>query len=428
MKPLLLVAILAGFGLAQPVPPQAPNAASKAPSENDEDQQLSQAVGEAGSSPVDYIRALEKHLAKFPQSRRKNEIERALVRAAIEAKDDKRIILYGERVLAREPNDVQILDKITHALLATDDKGAAERALKYSRHYEELLNQMRSQSPPGHLSQAQWHEEVDKGLGRTMACEARATGNLGKIEEAIALAQNGYDTYPSAESAREVAKWLVRAGKTQEAISHYADAFSIADNRNTDADRAKDRAEAGDLYRKVHGSEAGLGDALLEAYDRTSGLLAARRLRLRQNDPNAQATNILDFTLSGPDGQKVQLGSLRGKAVVFDFWATWCGPCRAQHPLYEEVKQRFHDQDDVVFLSINTDEEREGVIPFLQENHWDPKQVYFEDGLSRVLQIRSIPTTIIMDRHGEVISRMNGFVPSRFVQMLSDRIKEALKN
>ena len=216
MKFLLLVAAFAGFCFAQSGPPQAqaPNPPGfKAPAENDEDQQLSLAVGEAGASPVDYIRALEKHLARFPQSHRKNEIERALVRAAIEAKDDKRIILYGERVLAREPNDVQILDKITRALLATDDRAAAERALKYSRHYEELLNEMRTQSPPGHLSQAQWQEEVDKGLGRTIACEARATGNLGKIDEAIALAQKGYDIYPSAEAAREVAKWLVRAGK-----------------------------------------------------------------------------------------------------------------------------------------------------------------------------------------------------------------------
>jgi len=82
----------------------------------------------------------------------------------------------------------------------------------------------------------------------------------------------------------------------------------------------------------------------------------------------------------------------------------------------------------VVFLSINTDEEREVVLPFLKENHWEPQQVYFEDGLSRVLAINSMPTTIVLDRHGEVISRMNGFVPERFVDMLSDRIKDALKN
>jgi thiol-disulfide isomerase/thioredoxin len=92
---------------------------------------------------------------------------------------------------------------------------------------------------------------------------------------------------------------------------------------------------------------------------------------LRQNDPNAQASNVLEFTISGVDGAKLPIASLKGKAVVFDFWATWCGPCRAQHPLYEQVKQRFHDSPDVVFLSIATDDERELVAPFLKENHWD---------------------------------------------------------
>jgi thioredoxin-related protein len=81
-----------------------------------------------------------------------------------------------------------------------------------------------------------------------------------------------------------------------------------------------------------------------------------------------------------------------------------------------------------VFLSIATDDERELVAPFLQENNWSPQRVYFEDGLSRVLGITSIPTTIVLDRRGEVVSRMNGFVPNRFVDMLTDRIKDALKN
>jgi thiol-disulfide isomerase/thioredoxin len=405
------------LGRAQNVPPA-----------SDEAQQLSQAVSEAGNSPVDFIRALEMHLAKYPNSTRRGEIERALVKAAIEAKDNKRVIEYGERVLAREPSDVQILDRVVRALLVSSSVDTSERALKYARHYEELLRQTRSQPPPGHMSVAQWQEEVDKGLGHVLACEARASGNLGKLDEAVALARRGYETYPSAESAREIGRWLVRAGKDRDALSPYADAFAIPDMRNTDNDRAKDRAELGDIYRKIYGSEKGMGDLLLEAYDRTTGLLAARALRLRQNDPNAQASNILDFTISGVDGAKLRIASLKGKAVVFDFWATWCGPCRAQHPLYEQVKQRFHNSPDVVFLSIATDDERELVAPFLKESHWSPQQVYFDDGLSRVLAIMSIPTTIVLDRHGEVISRMNGFVPERFVDMLTGRINDALKD
>jgi len=418
------VLILAMLGWAQNAPPAAPSADPNA----GESQDLSQAVSEAGNSPVDFVRALERHLAKYPHTTRRNEIERALVKAAIEAKDNKRLVEYGERVLAREPSDAQILDKVIRALLAGDARDTSERALKYARQYEELLRQTRGTPPPGHLSEAQWQEEVDKGLGRVLACEARATGNLGKIDEAIALARRGYETYPSAEAAREIGRWLLRGGQDKDALAPYADAFTIPDGRNTDADRAKDRAQLGDVYRKIYGSEKGLGDIVLEAYDRTTGLLAARRLRLRQNDPNAQASNVLEFTISGVDGAKLPIASLKGKAVVFDFWATWCGPCRVQHPLIEQVRQRFHDSPDVVFLSVNTDDERELVAPFLKENHWEQRQVYFEDGLSRVLAITSMPTTIVLNRRGEVISRMNGFVPERFVDMLTDRIKDALKN
>jgi len=349
------------------------------------------------------------------------------VKAAIEAGDNRRIVEYGERVLVRDPDEAQILDKVVRALLVTDSPANAAQALKYARHYEDLLRETRLETPPGHLSQAQWQAEIDKGLGRVLACEARATGNLGKTDDAIALARRAFETYPSAEAAREISRWLRRAGKDRDALAPLADAFAIPDARNTDADRAKDRAQLGDLYRKLYGSEKGLGDMILAAYDRTSGLLAARRLRLEQNDPNAAATNLMGFTISSVDGSKLPLASLKGKAVVFDFWATWCGPCRIQHPLYEQVKQRFHDQPDVVFLSIATDDEHDLVAPFLKEHNWG-QRVYFEDGLARELSINSIPTTIVLDRHGEVFSRMNGFVPGRFVDTLSDRIRDALKN
>ena len=56
----------------------------------------------------------------------------------------------------------------------------------------------------------------------------------------------------------------------------------------------------------------------------------------------------MEFTLSGPDGRKLSMATLKGKVVVFDFWATWCAPCRAQHPLYDPVKQRYQANPDVV--------------------------------------------------------------------------------
>jgi len=90
-----------------------------------EDRELSNALAEAGTSQIDFVRALENHLTKYPKSLKKAEIERALTKAAIEMKDDKRIILYGEHVLDREAGDPQMLERVTRALLASDARDNA---------------------------------------------------------------------------------------------------------------------------------------------------------------------------------------------------------------------------------------------------------------------------------------------------------------
>jgi len=414
MKRLLLIAVLAiPFCLSQELP-------------EGEQRALSQALNEAGSSPIELVRALEAHLARFPMTVKRAEIERLLVKGAIENKDERRIVLYGERVLTREQDDLQILDRVTRALLASDAKDTSERALKYAQHYERLVTEMRNKpSNPG-SGQAQWQEELDRGLSRALALEARATGNLGKMDDAVSLAKKAYAVVPTAEAAREIARWLARSGKEEEAVGYLADAFVLADPRSSDADRAADRKRMGELYRKIKGAEKGLGDLILEAYDRTSAQVAERKTKLIAADPNIQASNVLGFTLTGLKGDKLQLASLQGKAVVFDFWATWCAPCRAQHPLYEQVKQKYRMNPDVAFVSVDTDENHSLVAPFVAEQKWN-QSIYFEDGLVKRLEINSIPTTLVLNRRGEIISRMNGFVPERFVDMLSDRIEEALK-
>jgi thiol-disulfide isomerase/thioredoxin len=413
MKRLLLLALVCRFCFPQDLPEA-------------EQRALSQTLGEAGSSPIEMVRVLEAHLARFPQTTKRAELERVLAKAAIENKDDRRVILYGERVLAREQDDLQLLDRVARALLSSDSKETSERALKYAQRYEQLVVEMRHKPADSRGGNAQWQEELDRGLARALALEARATGNLGKADEAVSLAKKAYAVVPTSESAREIGRWLARSGKEEEAIPYIADAFVLADPKSSDADRVSDRKRMGELYRKLKGSEKGLGDLILEAYDRTSLQMAERKSQLGRSDPNIQASGVLDFTLSGLKGDKLQLQSFKGKAVVFDFWATWCGPCRAQHPLYEEVKQKYRMNSDVAFVSVDTDENRDLVAPFVKDQKWS-QSIYYEDGLVRRLDINSIPTTIVLDRHGEVISRMNGFVPDRFVNMLSDRIQEALQ-
>jgi thiol-disulfide isomerase/thioredoxin len=215
-------------------------------------------------------------------------------------------------------------------------------------------------------------------------------------------------------------------GFNDQALEHYADAFTIPDPRALDADRAIDRKRMGEISQKIHKPEKALGEMILPAYDRMTALLDDRQKRLSAVDPNAGATDAMSFTLRGLEGQKLVLGSLKGKVVILDFWATWCQPCRIQHPMYDKVKERFKENGDVVLLSIDTDEDHSNVAQFLDQQKWSKSQVYFEDGLQKLLQVNDIPTTVIFDKQGHLASRMNGFLPDHFVDQLSERIQNAL--
>jgi thiol-disulfide isomerase/thioredoxin len=181
----------------------------------------------------------------------------------------------------------------------------------------------------------------------------------------------------------------------------------------------------GELYVKANGSEKGLGDLILHAYDKTAALMSARLADLKSKDPNAGASKILDFTLPPVNGgEPLKLASLAGKTVVLDFWATWCEPCRIQHPMIEKLRERMKNDAGVVFISVDTDDDHSLVPRFLKDQKWSGP-AYYEAGLVQMLRITSIPTVLVIDPNGRTSSRMAGFIPERFEDMLEHRIIEA---
>ena len=117
------------------------------------------------------------------------------------------------------------------------------------------------------------------------------------------------------------------------------------------------------------------------------------------------------FTVRGLDGRNMRLADFKGKAVVLDFWATWCGPCRASMPHLSEMQGRFSGQGLVV-LGISVDD----ADPQTVRRFADRLGVKFrlamadEKLLDLYGPIRSIPTTYFINRRGEVTRRVVGYI------------------
>jgi thiol-disulfide isomerase/thioredoxin len=411
---LVLVSLSCGFVFGQ---------GNAAPDEAAERQQINQAIVEANHSPIDIIAALEKHLRTHPNSKLRGEIEQLLAKESMEARDSARIARYGVPTLAKTPNDAQLLDRVSSSLLNVGGKENAQKALEFARRLEDYVVHV---PVPTGATAVRNQEDHDRALERSLLYQSRAFAILGANDDARIKAELAYIAFPEEPSAREWAEALERAGRHEDAIKQMAAAFAITDSHATAEDRALDRRELGEMYRKLHnGSDAGLGDIVLEAYDRTSEILDKRHKDVYALDPNYGITDPAKFVLDGLDGNRLPLASLKGKIVILDFWATWCAPCRVQHPLYEEVRKRFANRGDVVLLSVDADEDRSVVSGFLETIQWD-RVVYFETGLARTLQVANIPTTVILDKEGRVARRMNGFLPDRFVDQLTEHINDIL--
>ena len=116
-----------------------------------------------------------------------------------------------------------------------------------------------------------------------------------------------------------------------------------------------------------------------------------------------------NFQLRDLNGRQVALSDLRGKVVLLNFWATWCGPCRVEMPAMEKLYRTF-ERKDFEILAVSTDAQGASVTrPFQQENHLTFPILHDADyRVGLTYGARSLPMTFMVDRQGIVRHQIFG--------------------
>lgn len=160
----------------------------------------------------------------------------------------------------------------------------------------------------------------------------------------------------------------------------------------------------------------------LSAFSQNANKMANRKVKMMTVE-NGKKAPI--GTFSDGSGKIYSFEDFRGKLIVVDFWASWCGPCIQQTPYFEELANKFND-DEVVFLKISIDQKRSFWEKFISERNWDKNSFWIgTDELNPIYPfvyteyndraykgiVTAVPRYVIISREGNILENQ-AFHPS----------------
>ncbi|MPR33729.1 redoxin domain-containing protein [Salmonirosea aquatica] len=115
-----------------------------------------------------------------------------------------------------------------------------------------------------------------------------------------------------------------------------------------------------------------------------------------------------DFTLNNPEGQDIALSSLRGKYVLIDFWASWCGPCRMENPNVVKLYNKYKDKGFAIY-GVSLDKDKNAWLGAIKKDgltwtHGSDLK-FWNSAVAQTYGVNAIPATYLLDKEGKVIAK-----------------------
>ena len=133
-----------------------------------------------------------------------------------------------------------------------------------------------------------------------------------------------------------------------------------------------------------------------------------------------------DFVLKSATGENLRLSEYRGDVVMINFWATWCGPCRQEMPLLDELYGRYQ-RVGFNLLGINIDDDSRRAMAMVNELGISFPVLFDEDKkVSKLYEVEAMPLTILLDREGTVRHVHHGYQPG-YEQKYLNEIRSLLR-
>jgi thiol-disulfide isomerase/thioredoxin len=386
--------------------------------------------------PRKRIEMLEKLLSEFPEIGKdsRQSFSQNLARTYIQAKEyDKAATIISK---IDKPN-VNLYNSLAWPLIEKGEQ--LDKAIEWAKIGLDIIKNQTLSDKPSSMKKKDWDENNKYTL--VMILDTYGTGLLksGKTAEALSAFEEVYAKSEGSDPDMNAnyVNAILKNQKYDKAVEIGLECIKRGKDSPAMIESMKE------AYSLSKGSTQMFDSLSVNEKNRFEEILAdANKIKIDEMRKKIRESRIsqpsIDFTLKDLNGLPITLSQLKGKVIIVDFWATWCGPCKMSFPYLQKVFEKYQNNDDVKFLAVNSWERQKDYVDqlvnakkFIEENKYTFPVILDEksDDQFKVIgdyEVEGIPTKFIIDKKGDIAFKSIGFDGPSMEDELTQQIEMLL--